>query len=125
MRHAAIMTHYGEVTETEQRVLIDLGVRLAVVTRSFERSVRHTSQQNGGRAPTWLTSVDQYKMFNIHLLRAYVWKETGFEEQHNHNRPTPLTSVPPHSRVHEGKRFTQEISLIAETDLKTSIKNGS
>lgn len=41
MRHAAIMTHYGEVTETEQRVLIDLGVRLAVITSAVYDTLRN------------------------------------------------------------------------------------
>lgn len=45
MHHTSIMAHYGEVTEMEQRVLIDLGVRLAVITLSIEWSVRHTSHK--------------------------------------------------------------------------------
>lgn len=45
MHHAAIMVHYGEVTEMEQRVLIDAGAGPAVITPSIEWNVRDTSHK--------------------------------------------------------------------------------
>lgn len=44
MNHAAIMVHYGEVTEMEQRVLMDVGCRaLAVITPVYRvECVRQT-----------------------------------------------------------------------------------
>lgn len=39
------MVHYGEVTEMEQGVMIDVGVRMAVITPSIEWSVRDTSHK--------------------------------------------------------------------------------
>lgn len=45
MRHTAIIVHYWEVTEMEQRVVMDVGAGLAVITPSIEHRVRDTSHK--------------------------------------------------------------------------------
>lgn len=45
MRRTAIMVHYWEVTEMEQRVLMDAGAGPPVITPSIEWCVRDTSHK--------------------------------------------------------------------------------
>lgn len=50
----AIMVHYWEVTEMEQRVLMDVGAGPAVITASSGVECAKRFPQNGRGAPTWL-----------------------------------------------------------------------
>lgn len=87
-----IMVHYGEVTEMEQKALMDFGAGAPLsLPRFIECSLRDTPPlQNGHGATTWLRlegAKNNYllttgtKRRNIHLLLVCVCVQKSFEKQ--------------------------------------------